>query len=57
MWLPTACRRRDRYWTVRGSNKVDSMESVYKNISIMGGFLLLYLAGAGKYSVDAVLGL
>src|SRR5580700_5590012 len=29
-----------RYWTVKGANFVDSMESFYKNLSIMGGFLL-----------------
>jgi putative oxidoreductase len=29
----------------------------YKNISILGGFLLLYITGAGGYSVDARLGL
>ena len=29
----------------------------YKNISILGGFLLLYITGAGRYSVDARLGL
>jgi putative oxidoreductase len=45
------------YWSVKGENKVDSMESFYKNLSIMGGFLLLYITGAGKYSIDAVLGL
>jgi putative oxidoreductase len=45
-----------RYWTVTSPNKVDSMESFYKNLSIMGGFLLLYITGAGKYSVDAMLG-
>jgi putative oxidoreductase len=45
------------YWTVTGANKIDSMESFYKNLSIMGGFLLLYIAGAGKYSIDAILGL
>jgi putative oxidoreductase len=45
------------YWTVTGPNKVDSMESFYKNLSIVGGFLLLYITGAGKYSVDAMLGL
>jgi putative oxidoreductase len=43
-----------RYWTVTGPNKVDSLESFYKNLSIMGGFLL---TGAGKYSIDAILGL
>jgi putative oxidoreductase len=46
-----------RYWTMTGAKKVDSLESFYKNLSIMGGFLLLYVTGAGKYSVDAVLGL
>ena len=43
-----------RYWTVKGANFVDSMESFYKNLSIMGGFLLLSITGAGKYSIDAL---
>jgi putative oxidoreductase len=46
-----------RYWTATGADKVDSMESFYKNLSIIGGFLLLYITGAGKYSIDAILGL
>jgi len=46
-----------RYWTVTGANKVDSMESFFKNLSVAGGFLLLCITGAGKYSLDAVLGL
>ena len=33
------------------------MESFYKNLSIMGGFLLLYITGAGKYSIDALFGI
>jgi putative oxidoreductase len=46
------------YWTMTsGVNKIDSMESFYKNLSIVGGFLLLYITGAGKYSIDAILGL
>ena len=36
---------------------IDSLESFYKNLGIMGGLLLLYITGAGKYSIDAVLGL
>src|SRR5271165_7201677 len=43
-----------RYWTLTGTERVDSMDSFYKNISIMGGFLLLFMIGAGKYSVDAL---
>jgi putative oxidoreductase len=46
-----------RYWTVTGANRVDSMESFYKNLSIMGGYLLLCVTGAGQYSIDATLGL
>ncbi len=43
-----------RYWTMTGADYVDSMDSFYKNLSIMGGFLLLYVTGAGKYSIDAL---
>jgi putative oxidoreductase len=46
-----------RYWTVTGPHKVDSMEEFYKNLSIMGGYLLLFITGAGKYSIDALFGL
>jgi putative oxidoreductase len=46
-----------RYWTETGVNRVDSMDSFYKNLSIMGGFLLLSLTGAGQYSIDALLGI
>jgi putative oxidoreductase len=42
-----------RYWTIAGADRVDSMDGFYKNLSIMGGFLLLYMNGAGKYSIDA----
>ena len=42
------------YWTVTGAEQVDSMDGFYKNLSIMGGFLLLYFTGAGKYSLDAL---
>jgi len=43
-----------RYWTMKGKERVDSMDSFYKNISIMAGFLLLCMTGAGKYSIDAL---
>jgi predicted acyl esterase len=44
-----------RYWTVKGADYVDSLEGFYKDLSIMGGFLLLFIIGAGKYSIDALL--
>ena len=43
-----------RYWTVKGADYVDSLEGFYKDLSIMGGFLLLSITGAGKYSIDAL---
>jgi putative oxidoreductase len=46
-----------RYWTLKGEERIDSMDSFYKNLSIMGGFLLLCIGGAGKYSIDALLGI
>jgi putative oxidoreductase len=41
-----------RYWTMKGTDRVEGMDSFFKNLSIMGGFLLLYITGAGKYSID-----
>jgi putative oxidoreductase len=45
-----------RYWAITGADRVDSMDGFYKNLSIMGGFLLLYTTGAGKYSIDVLCG-
>jgi putative oxidoreductase len=46
-----------RYWTVTGTDRIDSMDGFYKNLSIIGGFLLLYTTGAGKYSIDVFFGI
>jgi putative oxidoreductase len=46
-----------RYWTVKGADYVDSLDGFYKDLSIMGGFLLLFITGAGKYSIDALCGI
>ena len=46
-----------RYWTLTGAEQVDSMDGFYKNLGIMGGFLLLHITGAGKYSIDALYGI
>jgi putative oxidoreductase len=43
-----------RYWTTTGADQVAKMEAFYKNLSIIGGFLLLCVAGAGKYSIDVL---
>ena len=46
-----------RYWTVKGADYVDSLDGFYKDLSIMGGFLLLYVTGAGNYSIDVLVGI
>ena len=46
-----------RYWTVKAADRVDSMDGFYKDLSIMGGFLLLSITGAGRYSIDALFGI
>jgi putative oxidoreductase len=46
-----------RYWTKTGAARVDKMDGFYKNLSIMGGFLLLHITGPGRYSIDALYGI
>ena len=41
------------FWTMEGAARYGNAINFYKNISIIGGFLLLYVTGAGRYSVDA----
>lgn len=42
-----------RYWTMTGMAQFEAEINFYKNISIMGGFFLLYVTGPGRYSIDA----
>jgi putative oxidoreductase len=44
------------FWTMEGADRYANSINFYKNISIISAFLLLYVTGAGKYSVDARLG-
>jgi putative oxidoreductase len=44
------------FWTMDGDVRSENAINFYKNISIIGGFLLLYVTGGGRYSVDARLG-
>jgi putative oxidoreductase len=46
-----------RYWTVKGADYVDSLEGFYKDLGLMGGFLLLSITGPGRYSIDALFGI
>lgn len=40
------------YWTMAGAEHVANMINFYKNLSIIGGLLLLCLTGPGRYSID-----
>ena len=44
------------YWAMTGMERFEAMIGFYKNLSIMGGLLLLYVTGAGKFSIDRLLG-
>lgn len=40
------------YWTMTGAAYGANFINFYKNVSIVGGLLLLCVTGAGKYSID-----
>ena len=46
-----------RYWSTKGADQIAKMEAFYKNLAIIGGFLLLFVTGAGRYSLDALFGI
>lgn len=45
-----------QYWTMTGAARMGNEINFYKNVGIIGGFLLLYITGPGRYSIDALLG-
>jgi putative oxidoreductase len=44
-----------KYWTLTGLAQFEAEINFFKNVSIAGGFLLLYVTGPGRYSVDALI--
>ncbi|HEY2000232.1 DoxX family protein [Paraburkholderia sp.] len=40
------------FWNMTGMEQYINMINFYKNVSIMGGLLLLAVTGPGKYSLD-----
>lgn len=40
------------YWTMEGMERYANTINFYKNISIVGGLILLFVTGPGKYSLD-----
>ena len=43
------------FWDLSGAAAYDAELNFFKNISLMGGLLALYVAGPGRYSVDATI--
>jgi putative oxidoreductase len=44
-----------RYWEFTGANYRAQSTQFWKNISMMGGQVLLFVTAAGRYSIDALL--
>lgn len=44
------------YWNMTGMARLENEINFYKNISIIGGLLVLYVTGPGKYSLSAAFG-
>ena len=43
------------FWTMQGAERMANNINFMKNVTILGGFLLLYAFGPGKYSVDMMM--
>jgi putative oxidoreductase len=44
-----------QYWTAEGPAYTNLLYHFYKNVSICGGFIVLFVAGAGRFSIDAII--
>ena len=45
------------FWTMSGAEQVEAEINFFKNVSIMAGLFVLYLTGAGRFSLDEKLNL
>jgi putative oxidoreductase len=44
-----------RYWNFPEAQQANQNSHFLKNISMMGGIVLLFITGAGRYALDAIL--
>ena len=45
------------FWSMAGADQVGAEINFFKNVSIVSGLFLLYITGAGRFSLDRILGL
>ena len=55
LWVLIATAIAHRYWIYPASEQADQYNNWLKNIAIMGGTLYVFVTGAGRYSLDAML--
>ena len=55
VWVLVATAIAHRYWTYPTAQQAGQYNNWLKNIAIMGGTVYAFVAGAGRYSVDAML--
>src|SRR5262249_61024194 len=51
-WLIVVTYVAHPFWTMDGQPRGLNMVNFYKNLAIIGGYLLLATAGGGRYSAD-----
>jgi putative oxidoreductase len=44
-----------RYWAVEPAQYANQNSHFWKNVSMMGGTVLLFITGAGRYALDSML--
>lgn len=55
IWVLIATAIAHRYWTYPAAQQGAQYNNFLKNLSIMGGSLYVFVYGAGRYAVDAML--
>ena len=55
VWVIIATAIAHRYWTYPAQAQVAQYNNFLKNIAIIGGVLYIFVTGAGRYSIDAML--
>jgi putative oxidoreductase len=55
LWVLVATAIAHRYWTYPMSEQAGQYNNWLKNIAIMGGALYVFVTGAGRHSLDAML--